>query len=77
LILDHSYLELATHDKVRDRKRVPDRLGVRDDDVELGRIAPANAGRGRDVHPASPISLATSAGAPGCSVPTSCWPPAE
>ena len=50
LDLDHHHLAFAAHGKVRDRKRVPDRLGVGDEDVELGLIARSDAGRGRDVH---------------------------
>jgi hypothetical protein len=49
--LDDHHLALAAHGKVRDRKRMPDRLGVRHEDVELGPIAWADARRGRDVHP--------------------------
>ena len=33
-----------------DCQRVPDRLGVRDEDVKLGLITRAETGRGRDVH---------------------------
>ena len=59
-------LALATHRQMRDRaERVPHRLGVLHEDVQLGPVARADTGRRRDVHARVADRLSHLASAPG------------